>query len=260
MQPATSAATPSDARTYPFQVRGSLQTILSLRLLVPGDPEFFTLLLDKIAHSPDFFRDAPIVLDVAAIADTPPIDLETFVERLRAQRLVPIGLANGSPAWLQAAASAGLARFGGGAPMPDQPTAVLVAPQPHPDPAQPSTPPPAVVAPAPRPRASRIVEEPVRGGQQIYEPDGDLVVLGAVGNGAEVAAAGHVHIYGPLRGRAFAGVDGDERAMIFCDQLAAELLSVAGVYLVNEAIDPRLMNRRVRVACSGERLVLHPVP
>jgi hypothetical protein len=30
----------------PFQVRGSMQTILSLRLLEPGHPDFFALLLD----------------------------------------------------------------------------------------------------------------------------------------------------------------------------------------------------------------------
>jgi septum site-determining protein MinC len=103
-----------------------------------------------------------------------------------------------------------------------------------------------------------VVRDPVRGGQQVVAPDGDLVVTATVGNGAEIAAAGHVHVYGTLRGRAFAGIEGDEAAMIFCDQLEAELLSIAGVHLVNEEIDPRLLGRRARVRLERERLVVQP--
>jgi septum site-determining protein MinC len=248
---AAAAKTPSDGHAYPFQVRGSLQTLLSLRLIAPGDPEFFAMLVDKIAHAPDFFRDAPVVLDVAPIAQTPPIDVVAFVAALRAHRLVPIGLQNGSAAWRDAAAAAGLARFGGGGQIADRPL--------DPPPARRAAAPADVPAPAPR-GPSLVVPEPVRGGQQVHAPDGDVVVLGAVGHGAEVAAAGHIHVYGPLRGRAFAGIGGDETAMIFCDQLDAELLSIAGVYMVNEAIDPRLINRRVRVTCEGDGLQLRPVP
>ena len=54
----TAARIPGEVRQLPFQVRGSLQTVLTLRLLAPDDPDFFRLLLDKIAHSPDFFRNA----------------------------------------------------------------------------------------------------------------------------------------------------------------------------------------------------------
>jgi septum site-determining protein MinC len=249
VQTAEAATTPSDGRHYPFQVRGSLQTILALRLIAPGDPGFFPLLHEKIAHAPDFYRDAPVVLDVAPVADTPPIDLAHFVEQLRGFRLVPVGIQNGTVAWYEAGALVGLARFGSGGTVAER--------RAEPAPARGTAPTkPAASARGP----SRVVHEPVRGGQQIVASEGDLVVLGAVGHGAEVAAAGHIHIYGPLRGRAFAGIDGDEQAMIFCDQLEAELLSIAGVYMVNEAIDPRLINRRVRVGCDGERLVLAPVP
>jgi septum site-determining protein MinC len=103
------------------------------------------------------------------------------------------------------------------------------------------------------------ITETVRGGQQIVAAEGDLVVAATVGHGAEVAAAGHVHVYGPLRGRAFAGIEGDEGAMIFCDQLEAQLLSIAGVHLVNEEIDPKLLGRRARVRLERERLVVQPV-
>jgi septum site-determining protein MinC len=240
----------AETRGFPFQIRGSLQTVLALRLLRPDDPDLFRLLLDKIAHSPDFFRQAPIVLDVAPISQTPPIDLAAFAEQLRQQKLVPVGIQNGGPEWNEAAGKAGLAVLGAGGAAP-------AAGRSSPAPADA----PAAVGAAPARRgAGLVVTEPVRSGQQIYCNDGDLVVLAPVGNGAEVAAAGHVHVYGALRGRAFAGVNGDDRAMIFCDQLHAELLSIGGVYLVNEEIDRDAVGRRARVSCANERLFVTTVP
>lgn len=89
----------------------------------------------------------------------------------------------------------------------------------------------AVAAPAAGARATRVVTQPVRGGQQIYS-EGDLVLLAPVSAGAEVMAAGHIHCYAPLRGRALAGVQGDTGARIFCRELAAELIAIAGHYRI----------------------------
>ena len=234
-----------EVRQVPFQVRGSLQTVLSLRLLEPDDANFIPLLVDKIAHSPDFFRDAPIVLDVGAIAARQPLDLGLLVEHLRQRRLMPVGIQNGTEAWNEAALAAGLAIFGAGSPP---------RPNVEPPPSRPST-----VVPPPRlqplPQPTRVVAEPVRGGQQIVV-QGDLVVVAPVSAGAELAASGHIHVYGTLRGRAFAGIEGDESAMIFCDQLEAELLSIAGVHLVAEEIDQKHQRRRARVELLNERLVI----
>ena len=235
------------SRTQPFQIRGSLQTLLSLRLVEPHDPEFFGKFLDKIAHSPDFFRNAPIVLDASPVAALPPIDFADFITKLRQHRIVPVGLQNGSDEWNRAAIDAGLAILPEGRavePARKEPEQTAEAP------------------PAARRAASPalLIREPVRGGQQIYAPDGDIVVLAPVGHGAELIAGGHIHVYGSLRGRAFAGIDGDEDAMIFCDQLDAELLSIAGIHLVSEQIDERLLKKRARVACDGEKLVVAPLP
>ena len=230
----------------PFQIRGSLQTLLCLKLLRPEDPGFFPALIEKVAHAPDFFRNAPLVLDVAPIQAREPDGLAELVARLKEHRVVPIGLQNGSPAWNEAAIAIGLAIFAaggnaerrpgdrGGERAGDRGKA--------------------------KAGAGTIITQPVRGGQQVVNPDGDLVVTAAVSPGAEVAAAGHIHIYGPLRGRAFAGMNGDDRAMIFVDQLDAELLSIAGIHLVNEEIDARLMGKRVRASLAGERLELKPMP
>ncbi|MEO1018340.1 MAG: septum site-determining protein MinC [Pseudomonadota bacterium] len=231
-------------RTYPFQVRGTLQTVLVLRITNIDDPEFVPLLVDKIAHSPDFFRDAPLVIDVGAIASTEPIDLRKFAVELRRHRLCPIGIQHGTPEWNEEALNSDLAVFGaGGTPQQEERPLSAAAKK----------------APAAKRGAAKFITEPIRGGQQIIVHDGDLVVLSTVGHGAELAATGHIHIYGHLRGRAFAGIDGDESAMIFCDRMDAQLVSVAGIHLVNEEIDPKLMSKRVRVSCDGERLHLHAV-
>jgi septum site-determining protein MinC len=253
---ATVAAVRSHAegRQIPFQLRGALQTVLALRLLAPDDPDFIPLLVDKIAHSPDFFRNAPLVLDVGAIAGQPPLDLGLLAEHLRQHRLQPVGIQNGTDAWNEAAVAAGLAVFGAGSP-PRQVAAAAAAEAAPPGRGGGRTRPVAVAAPRAAP-PTRVIAEPVRGGQQIVA-DGDLVVVGPVSAGAELAASGHIHVYGTLRGRAFAGIEGDEAALIFCDQLEAELLSVAGVHLVAEEIDPKHQRRRARVALEGERLVIH---
>lgn len=80
-------------------------------------------------------------------------------------------------------------------------------------------------------RVTRVVTQPVRGGQQIYVA-GDLILLAPVSAGAEVMADGHIHVYAPLRGRALAGVQGDTGARIFCRELNAELVAIAGHYRV----------------------------
>jgi septum site-determining protein MinC len=82
-----------------------------------------------------------------------------------------------------------------------------------------------------------ILDQSVRSGQSIYHPDGDVVVLGSVASGAEVIAGGSVHIYGTLRGRAFAGANGKEDARIFCRRNEAELLSVDGWYRTAEDME-----------------------
>ena len=75
-----------------------------------------------------------------------------------------------------------------------------------------------------------IIDQPIRSGQSIYHPDGDVIVLGSVSSGSEVIAGGSIHIYGTLRGRAFAGAIGNDKARIFCRRNEAELLAVDGWY------------------------------
>lgn len=74
---------------------------------------------------------------------------------------------------------------------------------------------------------------PIRSGQQLTA-EGDLIIFGLVSAGAEVLAGGSIHIYGPLRGRALAGIKGDTNATISCQSLEAELVAIAGEYKLFE--------------------------
>lgn len=84
---------------------------------------------------------------------------------------------------------------------------------------------------------TKVVKHHVRSGQRIYAPNGDLVIIGIVGAGAEVIADGNIFILGSLRGRAFAGAKGDVEAFIYCHELSAELVSIAGNYQTMEQMD-----------------------
>jgi septum site-determining protein MinC len=100
------------------------------------------------------------------------------------------------------------------------------------------------------------VESPVRSGQAIFHPDGDVTVLGSVGSGAEVMAGGSIHIYGTLRGRAMAGTSGNRQARIFCRQLEAELLAIDGCYRTAEDLDPELRTKPVQAWLADETLFI----
>ena len=111
-----------------------------------------------------------------------------------------------------------------------------------------------VQVPVPGP-GTLVVDKPLRSGQQVYARGGDLVVMAPVSAGAELLADGNIHVYGPLRGRALAGVKGDTRARIFCQQMGAEMLSVAGQYKTAEELrrDP-LWGQSVQISLSGDVL------
>ena len=112
--------------------------------------------------------------------------------------------------------------------------------------------------PKPRP-TSLLLESPVRSGQSIVFTDGDVTVLGSVGSGAEIVAGGSIHIYGTLRGRAMAGVNGNSAARIYCQKIEAELLAIDGYYQTAEEIDPSLRNRPAQAWLQGDTMKITPL-
>jgi septum site-determining protein MinC len=261
IQPAAGEVDDVDDCPELFQVRGHLYNLVTLRLIEPEDHRFFPQLQNAIARAPEFFRHAPVVLDATAVAGRPPPNMAEFARRLRQQRLVPVGVQNGDEAWTQAALNAGLGLFPPGRPAEmlrrqDMPQA---GPQ---DAARPVAQPEPAMQPAPsgESRVATVVTEPVRAGQQIHARGGDLVVLAPVSPGAELLAEGHVHVYSSLRGRAHAGIGGNHDARIFCYSLHAQLVSIAGLYLVNAEIDERWIGKRVQIRCVDEAIVMEALP
>lgn len=107
--------------------------------------------------------------------------------------------------------------------------------------------------------ASLLLESPVRSGQSIVFPNGDITVLGSVASGAEVIAGGSIHIYGTLRGRAFAGLAGNRGARIFCNQVEAELLAIDGHYRIADEIEPSLRSKPIQAWLQGDVIFITPL-
>jgi septum site-determining protein MinC len=101
---------------------------------------------------------------------------------------------------------------------------------------------------------SLLIESPVRSGQAVINPDGDVIVLGSVASGAEIIAAGSIHVYGTLRGRALAGAYGSPTARIFCRRFEAELVAIGESYKVTEEIEPHLRQKPVQAWLAGNEL------
>ena len=96
----------------------------------------------------------------------------------------------------------------------------------------------------------------MRSGTQIYARGSDLVVTASVSPGAELVADGNIHVYGPLRGRALAGASGDKDSRIFCSRLEAELVSIAGRYLISDLIGIEHFGQATQVMLQDDRVTL----
>jgi septum site-determining protein MinC len=113
-----------------------------------------------------------------------------------------------------------------------------------------------VPAALPARAASLVHDKPVRSGQSVIFPDGDVTILGSVASGSEVVAGGSIHIYGALRGRAIAGSTGNPMARIFCNKLEAELIAIDGLYRTAEDMDPQYRSRPVQAWLEGETMTM----
>ena len=233
----------------PFRLQAGSFTILVVTLEEINNPDFIPWLEKKAANTPYFLKDAPVVIDLGGAPDDIEDIIARIVMRLKVCGLVPVGVQNGSDQHYQAAAAIGLSNF------PVWRTA---------PPREAEVPPADEAQNAPKSGGVgvlgvlRVIDEPVRSGRQIYAEGGDLVVMAKVGAGAEIRADGHIHIYGTLRGRAFAGAQGDTAARIFCRSFEAELVSIAGLWRVREDFDEELMGRPVQIHAEKDTLIIAP--
>jgi septum site-determining protein MinC len=189
-----------------------------------------------IRSSAGFFVGRPVVLDLAAVTLTTPA-IAHLIDELASRSIRIMGiegidaekLGPGLPPLLKGGRAA---------------TVEAVETPKH------------AAAPARKEPSSLLLETPVRSGQSVFFPDGDVTVLGSVGSGAEIIAGGSIHVYGTLRGRAMAGMSGNRQARIFCSRIEAELLAIDGFYRTAEDLDASLQGRVVQAWLNGEVLMV----
>ena len=259
----------------PFQVRGRFFTAIVLQMARAPDATFFDAIDTMLAQTPHFYANAPFVLDLDRAEDIgPSFDFIGLAREMRNRKVTLIGVQNGTIEQNKAALHAGLITLPSGtdvlpenrkngAAAKDHEAAKADKPideikrQKESDPKEARTrpPPPAAYSTG----TALLVTEPVRSGQQIFAERGDLVVVASVSPGAELIARGNIHVYGALRGRALAGVHGDSAARIFCETLDAELIAIAGLYKLSDAIDPSLRRRRVQAFLDDGTLRVEPL-
>ncbi|WP_298261375.1 septum site-determining protein MinC [Bradyrhizobium sp.] len=113
--------------------------------------------------------------------------------------------------------------------------------------------------PPPKKAASLLIDTQVRSGQSVVFPEGDITIVGSVSSGAEIVAGGSIHVYGTLRGRAMAGINGNLTARIYCQKVEAELLAIDGYYRTAEQIDATSYAGPIQVWLQGEVVEISPL-
>lgn len=185
-------------------------------------------------NSPDFFVGRPVILDVNAldptVGDVFGLVSDLALRGIRVMAIEAAGIDTFGPHLPPILRGARPAAPG--KPVDDQTKSPEAPPRPS-----------AEESPEP---TSLIIETPIRSGQSVFHLDGDVIVLGSVGSGSEIVAGGSIHVYGTLRGRAFAGATGNPRARIFCRKNEAELLSVDGWYRTADDMEPSSRGRPIQ--------------
>ena len=262
-----------------FEIDLTVAPVTVLRLKTVDIVQIEEDLRARIASVRQMFPYAPVVVDLAELDEASALELplHDLADRLRACKLVPVGAANlpKSAMWNAAAAGMAVVQLAAARAQPVEPT----RPEPartdsaRPEPARtdsarlepartepPRTDPPRSEGPSPNLAVSTVtVRQPVRSGQVIYAQRADLVVLAPVNSGGQVIADGHIHVYGPLRGRAFAGAQGMTDACVFCQSLEAELVSLAGKYLLADEIPAEHRGSRAQLYLEDGQVRIQPL-
>jgi septum site-determining protein MinC len=241
-------------RPADFELKAAGFTLPIIRLLEADIEAVAAELGARVEQAPEFFRNTPVVIDLSAFSQGGgEVEFPLLVGLLRGYGMIPFGVRGGTKAQNEAAEAMELAILREHETRGARSERAPVVAEPA---AEPAAPPPRSVgepAPVETPLLKRtgasftLVTRPVRSGQRVYASGGDLSIIAPVSSGAELMADGNIHVYGPLRGRALAGMKGNTDARIFCQDLQAELVSVAGHYRISENIPPELRGVPVQI-------------
>ncbi|MGH8233615.1 MAG: septum site-determining protein MinC [Rhodanobacteraceae bacterium] len=223
--------------------------IASVRVRNDDPAALRTALEVRVREAPQLFVRVPVVVDLSFLSPQPDDDkVAALLDAVRATGMLPVGFAYGDGATDELSQRLGLpliAKFRAAYERAEATNEGKAGSAPEPVKTAPDT---------SAPTAALHHQHPVRTGQQVYAQGCDLVVVGAVANGAEVLADGNIHVYGNLRGRAFAGALGDRTTRIFCSEFRAEIVSVAGHYRVFEELPREFAGRAVQIWLEQDKL------
>ena len=167
-------------------------------------------LQQKLAQTPRFFHETPIILAFTDEAEAIEIDtLQKVFDILTRYKLKPIAF-QGQEGWVEQ-----LSQFFS-IPLLNQGNWQAES------------------------VSSVVLTEPLRAGQQRFSQQ-DMICLSPIHSGAEVISQGHIHCYAPAHGRLLAGVNGNKHARLFCQNASMELVSICGVYLTRKQIPKHIL-------------------
>ncbi len=238
----------TEARSIRIKGRSFLAVVLT-----PDLPfEDWLVRLDDLARrSAGFFLGRPVVLDVGELS-LDRVALKAMVQALGERGVRVMGIEGARPSQLDATLPPGMTggRAAGDVDVPaaeaqSQPSAKAKQAEVQ-----------QIVAPVVRAAPSSLVlQEPVRSGQSIIFPEGDVTIIGSIASGAEVIAGGSIHVYGALRGRALAGSIGNSAARIFCRKLEAELLAIDGIYKTADDLPAELRGHAAQLWLENDAIM-----
>lgn len=221
---------------------------------------------EKIKLAPDFFRDSPLIIDFKELNKlNQSIDFEQLIQLLRRIGFFPVGIRGGNEQQNKLARALFIPidtvrELGNSISIGEKPKQETIH---KPSVAKPE----AVVtkqeavhvaAIPPVPPTATLISQPIRSGQRIYA-SGDLIILSQVSAGAEIMAEGNIHVYNTLRGRALAGVHGNTSARIFCFDMQAELISIAGDYKTSEDLVKQVYKGPVQIYLQDHALIIKEI-
>lgn len=245
-----------------FELKGEMSLLSVLLLSATNMSEIQATLNEKRENAHQLLDRSPVIVDCQKVSEqAAELDFVQLKKMIAETGLIPVGIRNLPEALEDSASDSGWALLRHGhsrvraTTIPEK--AVVAAADP--DSVEAVDPGSDDSEAAGNVQRLRVVHRPVRSGQQIYCPDGDIVVMQQTSAGSELLAGGSVHVYGALRGRVLAGVQGDKTARIFCQHLEAELLSIAGRYRLLDEIEEDLKGQAVMVYLEGEKLKITPI-
>lgn len=218
--------------TSPLSVKARMLPVQRLIIEDTDIEQVTTRLQATLAQAPALFRQAPVALDVGKVAtELNEAWLKDLLTLAKAQQLIVFALAGPKAElapWCEQFQLAWLDDKDRGSPSKSQKAHRL---------------------------DTQVITQPVRSGQQIYARGANLLVMSQVSSGAEIIADGSIHVFGALRGRAMAGVQGLDSAEIVCQQMDADLVAIAGTYRVRDDM-PEQTSRAARIYLNDDQLVI----